>query len=218
MKHLLTIFFIVCFTGTVKSQDPQDYSWARYDTGMVRTDSLSKLTPYEIKISGEFDEFEFNHQRLQFLNLFEKKQLLEYDPTILDQYGQPFISLPCKCRTQKDTVYVATPIGLFSGIGLLTAITKDNFGVTFYNYLDNKKELSISSTPPVFTENITVPAVQQKLTLLKAPSFSRSEEITGLLEAEFKEYYRYNPETRQLVPQQFKVSVIFKCQSKQVRE
>lgn len=218
MKYLLTIFFLVCIALTGKTQVQLDYSWARYDTGTIRTDSLSKLTPYELKISGEFDEFEFNHQRLRFLNPFKKKDLLQYDPTILDQYEQAYISLPCKCRTQKDTVYVATSIGLFSGIGLLTAITKDNFGVVFYNFLDNKKELSISSTPPVYREEITVPAIQQKLTLLKAPSFSRTEEITGLLEAEFKEFYRYNPENGQLLPQQFKISLIFRCRSKQVRE
>lgn len=218
MKFPAYILLLLSFPAAVQAQDHMNYSWARYDTGLVRTDTLSKLTPYELKMSGEFDEFEFNHQRLQFLNPFKKKDLLEYDPTITDQYDQPFISLPCKCRTQKDTVYVATPIGLFSGIGLLTAITKDNFGVVFYNYLDDKKELSLSSTPPEYKEEITVPAIQQKLTLLIAPTFSQTEEVTGLLEAEFKEFYRYNPETRQLLPQKFKVSLVFRCRSKQVRE
>ena len=201
MRVILLALSLLIFYFNAEAQE-LNFAWSSYDTSSkVEFKSFSSLTKLESEFAQVLPDFRNNRARL---TLTDGKNRIS--PREL---RQPDFPMPCKCLMVKDTIFITSAVGMMAGLGLVTAITKDRFATTFFHDADNTNIFKLKESDNTYIDRISVSTAEQKLILLKKPSFKNNEVIAGQFEGKFKTYYELD--LGELLTRNYRAKLLFKC-------
>ena len=177
-------------------------TWSAYDTSSkILAKDFYSLSKMEVEFTKILTAFKDNRARITLtdgINRISPREL-----------RQPNAPLPCECSTGGGTIHITAAMGMMSGLGIVTSITKDSFVTSFFQEADNTDIFELRKTDSSYVDRISVSPVKQKLKVFKKPLFRNNEIITGQLDAQFKTFYQLDLGV--LLTRNYRAKLTFTC-------
>lgn len=200
MKRLLilTTAFFLLKTLCVA----QNLVWSNFDTSSkIDINKFAVLTEREVDLAKSLEDFVNNRARLTLTDVGNR-----ISPAELQKPDFPF---PCECVLKKDTIFITTALGMMSGLGIITAVYKNQFAASFFQESDNTPVFKLRKNDTLYIDRISVPTNEQKLTLFKKPSFTSNEIIFGAFIGQFKTFYELEGSSKPPLAMELQGNAVF---------
>lgn len=102
-------------------------------------------------------------------------------------------------------------MGLMAGLGFITSVHKNQFATHFFAEADGSSVFKLDKSDTSYTDRISVPAIRQKLVLLKRPVFDAGEIITGSFEGQFRRFYESYTAAEEPLTRNYNAKFYFIC-------